>query len=152
MFRLIWWDRSGMTLEGYSDSVGYSNAYLGGEMFIGNGWWLHGCGRYAAIHIQGVLNTLKLKRNGWHLKTTSLDVFVWQHWFFLTPLLQQSWRRGILVSLCPSVCLSICGHSHVCSVSSTLLAQSISYLHMLSTKFRMTQLTDAYMHHEATKC
>ena len=38
----------------------------------------------------------------------------------------------ILVSPCPSVHLSICGQNRVHSVSSTILVQSISYLHALS--------------------
>ena len=52
---------------------------------------------------------------------------------------QWSWG-GILVSfclfVCPSVSPSICTPNHVCSVSSTILARSISYLHILSTNFR----------------
>ena len=47
---------------------------------------------------------------------------------------------GILVSPCPSVCpfvrLSVCGQNRVRSVSSTILAGSISYLNILSSKFR----------------
>ena len=49
-------------------------------------------------------------------------------WFFYTPA-QQSWR-GL------SVCLSIYGQNCVSSVSSTILAGSISYLHILSSNFR----------------
>ena len=40
------------------------------------------------------------------------------------------------ISICPSVCVSVCGQNHVCSVSSTILARSILYLHILSTNFR----------------
>ena len=54
----------------------------------------------------------------------------------LYPPLQRSWKGGILVSACPSVRLSVCGHNHVCSVSSTILIGSISYLHILSNNFR----------------
>ena len=45
-------------------------------------------------------------------------------------------KGGILVSPCPSVCPSVCGQNHVCSVSSTILVGSISYLHILSSNFR----------------
>ena len=45
-------------------------------------------------------------------------------------------KGGILVSPCLSVCPSICGQNHVRSVSSTILAGSISYLHILSGNFR----------------
>ena len=45
-------------------------------------------------------------------------------------------KQGILVSPWPSVCLSICGQNCACSVSSTILARSISYLHALSSNFR----------------
>ena len=48
--------------------------------------------------------------------------------------------KGILVSPCPSVHqsvrLSVCGQNRVCSVSSTILNGSISYLHILSSNFR----------------
>ena len=46
---------------------------------------------------------------------------------------------GILVShpsVRPSVCLSVCGCNCVCSVSSTILAGSISYLYILSSNFQ----------------
>ena len=60
---------------------------------------------------------------------------------YLYPLLQQSWKGGILVSLVrlsvrPSVRLSVCGQNRVRSVSSTILIGSISYLHILSSNFR----------------
>ena len=65
--------------------------------------------------------------------------------FFIMPPTQRSWR-GVLVSPCPSfrtdgrvrpsVCLSICGQNHICSVSSTILAGSMLYLHILSSNFR----------------
>ena len=58
------------------------------------------------------------------------------HKGLLYPPLQWSWKRGILVSPCPSVCLSVCGQNCVCSVSSTILIGSISYLHILSRNFR----------------
>ena len=41
------------------------------------------------------------------------------------------------LSVCPSVRLSVCGENHVHSVSSTILVRSISYLHILSSNFRM---------------
>ena len=56
--------------------------------------------------------------------------------FLLYPLLQRSWKGGILVSPCPSVRLSVCGQNRVHSVSSTILIGSISYLHILSSNFR----------------
>ena len=43
---------------------------------------------------------------------------------------------GILVSLHPSVCLSVRLTSHVCSVAPTVLVGSISYLCILSSNFR----------------
>ena len=51
---------------------------------------------------------------------------------------QRSWRGyiGFTLSVCPSVRLPVCGQHHVCSVSSTILAGSISYLPILSTNFR----------------
>ena len=39
-------------------------------------------------------------------------------------------------SVRPSVGLSVCGHNHVCFVSSTILDGSISYLHIISSNFR----------------
>ena len=61
----------------------------------------------------------------------------------LYPLLQQSWKRGILISLfsvClsvrPSVHPSICGWKGFYSVYPTILARSISFLHILTTNFR----------------
>ena len=63
-------------------------------------------------------------------------MLMWNHY---TPL-QWSWKGGILVSrrpsVSPSVCQSVCGQNCVCSVSSTILAGSISYLHILSSNFR----------------
>ena len=60
------------------------------------------------------------------------------------PPLQQNQYTGftwsVHLSVCPSVrpsiCPSICGRNCVCSVSSTMLAGSISYLHILSSNFR----------------
>ena len=43
---------------------------------------------------------------------------------------------GFTLSVCPSICPSVCGQNRVCFVSSTILAGSISYLHILSTNFR----------------
>ena len=45
-------------------------------------------------------------------------------------------KGDILVSPCPPVRPSVCGQNHVCSVSSTILVGSISYLHILSSNFR----------------
>ena len=55
---------------------------------------------------------------------------------FIIPPLQRSWKGGILVSPCPSVCLSVCGQNSVRSVSSTILIGPILYLHILSSNFR----------------
>ena len=41
------------------------------------------------------------------------------------------------ISDCPFICLSVCGQNHVRSVSSRILIRSISYLHILSSNFRM---------------
>ena len=40
------------------------------------------------------------------------------------------WFHLVRLSICPSVPLSVSGQNHVCSVSSTILARSISYLHI----------------------
>ena len=81
----------------------------------------------------------------------TLTVLLWQLWnsyqskshvlyliqTFLYPPLQWSWKGGILVSHCPSfypsICPSVCGQNRVRIVISTILAKSISYLHILST-------------------
>ena len=57
---------------------------------------------------------------------------------FIKPPTQQSWRgyTGFTLSVCLPVHLVICGQNRVRSVSSTILAGSISYLHILSTNFR----------------
>ena len=60
------------------------------------------------------------------------------------PQLQRSWKGSILVPPCPSVGPSVrfsarpsvCGQNRVRSVSSTILARSISCLHILSCNFR----------------
>ena len=46
------------------------------------------------------------------------------------------WFHLVRPSVCPSVRLSVCGQNRVCSVSSTILIGSISYLHILSSNFR----------------
>ena len=65
----------------------------------------------------------------------------WFHIFY-TPTSTKGYI-GFTFSACPSVCLSIClslclsvDKNHVRSVSSTIPARSISYLHIISTKFR----------------
>ena len=45
-------------------------------------------------------------------------------------------ERGVLVSTCASLHLSICGQNRVRSVSSTILIGSILYLHILSNNLR----------------
>ena len=61
--------------------------------------------------------------------------------FYLYPPTQRSWTgvywfQLIHLSVRPSIYLSVCGQNLVRSVSSTILARSISYLHILSTNFR----------------
>ena len=46
------------------------------------------------------------------------------------------WFHVVRLSIRLSICPSICGQSRVSSVSSTILAGSISYLHILSNNFR----------------
>ena len=67
---------------------------------------------------------------------------------FLYPL-QLSWKwvggwGGIVVSPCPSVrhsfCRSVCGQNRVRFASSTILAGSISYLHILSSNLCFSQV------------
>ena len=53
-------------------------------------------------------------------------------------------KGGILVSPCPSVCLSVCGQNRVRSVSSTILIGSISYLHILSSNLRRCVACNAH--------
>ena len=79
----------------------------------------------------------------WHLLKISFKLplpvrLLWTIYVcsLLYPPLQRSWKGGILVSPCPSVRLSICGHNRVRSVSSTILVGSISYIHILSSNFR----------------
>ena len=58
------------------------------------------------------------------------------NWMFFIPPLQRSWKGGFLNSPCPSFCPSIYGRNRGCSVSSTILTRSVSYLHILSSNFR----------------
>ena len=86
-----------------------------------------------------VWNTWYIKYPGWNSKLWTpqlLNVRLHYHEWYLYPPLQRSWKRGILASPCPSVRLSVCGQNCVCSVSSTILIGSISYLHILSSNFR----------------
>ena len=46
------------------------------------------------------------------------------------------WYHLVRLSVCPSICLSICGQNRVHSVSSTILIGSISYLQILLSNFR----------------
>ena len=54
-------------------------------------------------------------------------------------------KGGILVSPCPYVHLSVCGQNPVCSVSSTILARPISYLHTLSSNFRRCVVCEIFI-------
>ena len=75
------------------------------------------------------------------LWTTFSNAFSWMKmcWFQLnshyTPA-STKLKGGILVSCCPSVCPSVCGQNRVRSVTSAILVESISYLHILSSNFR----------------
>ena len=62
--------------------------------------------------------------------TTSIGDFMA---ILLYPSPQQSWKGGILVSPCLSVC---CVQNGVHFVSSTILIKSIAYFHILSSNFR----------------
>ena len=78
-------------------------------------------------------------------------IFFWEIWRgaetclssnLLYPPLQRSWTgvhwfHFVRPSVRMSVHLSLCGQNSVCSVSSTMLAGSISYLYILSSNFRM---------------
>ena len=44
-------------------------------------------------------------------------------------------HASICPSICPSIRPSLCGQNHVWSISSTILARPISYLHTLSSNF-----------------
>ena len=61
----------------------------------------------------------------WH---PHVDVILYSY----TP---HSTKLGILISPCPSVSPSVCGQNRVHSVSPTIFAGSISYLHILSSNF-----------------
>ena len=83
-----------------------------------------GCNRPSS----GILWTVKWYLIQWHLimfHSLSTMLFI--------PLAQQSW---VTLSVCPSDRLSVCGQNGVRSVSSTILARSISYLHIISTNFK----------------
>ena len=77
------------------------------------------------------------------------------HWenCMIIPLVQKSWRVvfwfPLVLSVCPSVRPSVrpsvCGQNRVCSVSSTILAKSISYLHILSSNFRRCVVCKVYI-------
>ena len=54
-------------------------------------------------------------------------------WIIISSPMVLRGYTGFTLSVCPSVCR----WNHVCSVISTMLAGSISYLHSLSTNFRM---------------
>ena len=45
-------------------------------------------------------------------------------------------RPSVRPSICLSVCPSVCGQNRVCSVTFTILAGYISYLHILSSNFK----------------
>ena len=63
----------------------------------------------------------------------------WYDGVFIIPPASAKLKRGytgFTSSIRPSVHLSVCGQNHVCSVSSTILAGSISCLHILSSNFR----------------
>ena len=49
-------------------------------------------------------------------------------------------RLSVCLSVRPSVCTSVCGQNRVRSVYSTILAGSISYLHILSSNFRRSHV------------
>ena len=71
-------------------------------------------------------------------------MFIYTEWnghtieCFLYPLAQRSWREytGFTLSVRPCVRLCLCGQNRMRSVSSTILAVSISYLHTLLSSFR----------------
>ena len=61
----------------------------------------------------------------WRMRKVSSSL---QVYFLIIPSLNEV-EGGILVSPCPSARLSVCGQNRVRSLSSTILAGSISYLH-----------------------
>ena len=60
--------------------------------------------------------------------------------FYYTPRFNEVERGVYWYHL---VRLSVCGQNHVCSVSSTILIGSISYLHILSSNFRRCVVCNA---------
>ena len=75
-----------------------------------------------------------------HIQPAEACICLWMQ-PSLYPLIQQVgrgvyWFHLVRLSVRPSVCLSICGWNRVRSVSSTILARSISYLHILSSIVR----------------
>ena len=78
----------------------------------------------------------------WNRRHVSMNFFglsetLWCAW--LCPTLRREgiyWFHLVRPSVLPSAHLPVSGQNRVRSVSSTILARSISYLHILSTKFR----------------
>ena len=62
-------------------------------------------------------------------------VQIWSKFYYYTPA-STKLKGGYWLHLVrPSVRLSVCGQNRACSVSSTILVGSISYLHILSSNF-----------------
>ena len=95
---------------GMHDSVAVSMHFNGGDLVA------------AYYTFSETLNSLKLRHISWSCN--------------YTPSSSWSGYTGFTLSVCPSVRVSVCGQNLVRSVSSTILAGSISYLHILSTNFR----------------
>ena len=92
-------------------------------------------------------NSFRPGQHGWYLTDNNFEyiffnenIWVPSSHSLIIPPIQRSWKGVILVSRCPSVCPSVrpsvCGQNRVRSVSSTILAESISYLHISSSNFR----------------
>ena len=74
----------------------------------------------------------------WNQEPHTMCIFKW-HWTLVSVLYPCSTKlKGVywIHLVRPSVRLSVCGQNCVHSVSSTILARSMPYLHILSSKFR----------------
>ena len=112
--------------------------------FIGNYWWTNSLILNDAIRWHKYWSTLVQAMVCCLIAPSHyLGLLINHYWglvallfHYLYPPLQRRWKGGTLVSACPPVSPSIYGQNRVHSISSTILAGSILFLHILSTNFR----------------
>ena len=97
--------------------------------------WLRSCG----IHMKAISQEVHKYINLWkQFEKCTFEITPTSstgQWVNYTPA-STKLKGGILVSSFPSVCMFVFGQNRVRSVSSTILVESISYLHILSSNFR----------------